>query len=47
LARCLAVAVDDETTRSRLIAAGRTRRQDFSWNRTVDQLLALYGRMIR
>jgi glycosyltransferase involved in cell wall biosynthesis len=47
LARGLALAADDESTRSRLIAAGRTRRTEFSWTSTVDQLVALYERMAR
>ena len=47
LARHLAVALDDETTRERLIAAGRTRVTTFTWSSTVDRLLALYERMTR
>ena len=47
LARSLALAADDDAARSRLIAAGRTRRTEFSWTSTVDRLLALYERMAR
>ncbi|MEN9804469.1 MAG: hypothetical protein RIS41_1316 [Actinomycetota bacterium] len=47
LARGLAVAAADDETRSRLIAAGRARRAEFSWTTTVDRLLALYERMAR
>lgn len=45
LARALAVAIDDEAARERLIAAGRARLADFSWASTIDRLLALYERM--
>lgn len=47
LARQLAVALDDEATRGRLITAGRQRVAAFTWSSTVDRLLALYERMAR
>lgn len=47
LAHALSTAVGDEHTRARLISAGRTRHGDFTWERTVDDLMALYERMIR
>ena len=47
LARNLAVALDDDTTRERLITAGRSRVAAFTWTSTVDRLVALYGRMVR
>lgn len=47
LAGALALAIDDESTRRRLMASGRRRLADFSWATTVDRLLALYGRMVR
>lgn len=47
LARALERALDDDEVRSRLIAAGRTRLLDFTWERTVDEFMALYERMAR
>ena len=47
LARALVVALDDESTRARLTTAGRTRLADFRWSSTVDELVALYERMVR
>jgi len=47
LASALEVGVADEAQRSVLITAGRTRALDFTWERTADALLALYGRMAR
>jgi glycosyltransferase involved in cell wall biosynthesis len=47
LARRLAIALDDEAIRERLIAAGRIRVADFTWATTVDRFLALYERMTR
>jgi glycosyltransferase involved in cell wall biosynthesis len=47
LARQLAVAVDDEAERARLIAAGRARAADFTWESTAERLSAVYIRLAR
>ena len=45
LASALGVAVFDEAQRSVLIAAGRVRAADFSWDRMADELTELYRRL--
>jgi glycosyltransferase involved in cell wall biosynthesis len=45
LAEALEVAVFDEAQRTVLIAAGRARAGDFSWERTAEGLSALYRRV--
>lgn len=47
LAAGLAAAVSDEATRQRLISAGATRWQSFSWQRCAQELVDLYGRAVR
>ena len=47
LARALAEALGDDTTRRRLVADGTSRLADFSWTTMVDRLLAVYERMTR
>ena len=45
LARALKIAVHDEAQRSVLIAAGTTRVNDFSWDRTAQGLAEIYHRV--
>ncbi len=47
LAHALSVAIDDESTRHRLVTTGRDRLSEFTWERTIDRLVALYERMVR
>jgi glycosyltransferase involved in cell wall biosynthesis len=45
LARALEIAVSDEAQRSVLIAAGKTRVKDFSWDQTAEGLAQIYRRV--
>lgn len=44
LSEAIATVIDDEDEARRLTDAGRSRVQDFSWDRTADQLVALFDR---
>ncbi len=47
LADALSVAIVDEATRDRLVAAGRLRLREFGWDRCATALIDLYGRVVR
>ncbi len=47
LGRALDEALSNESTRGRLVDAGRSRHSDFSWTTTIDRFVDLYERMSR
>ncbi len=47
LADALSLALTDEATRARLMAAGHRRWRDFGWERCATDLIDLYGRVVR